>query len=310
MRKRFLTISAHGILMCGIFAAALLTVAAPQSAYAQTTTAQASAGTITGVVTDAEGEPLIGATVAVKGTSNACATDIDGIFTLKAPVGSNLNISYVGYKPIQLKATATPMNIVLHEDTAMLDEVVVIGYGTAKKESPSGAVTVVDAKAFKDKGAISSPLQALQGQVAGVNITRTSSAPGDEGWSMDLRGAASINSTPPLVVIDGVASEGVNDMRLLNSNDIASINFLKDGSAAIYGSRAAGGVVLITTKRGQEGRVKVDYNGSATLRHPGLMPKTMDYDTWVMGLKQVLHDNGMDGNPWMTYANLMQQYKG
>ena len=164
MRKRFLTVSTRAALVCGIFAAAVLTVGLPQRAYAQASATTANAATITGTVTDAQGEPLIGATVAVKGTANACATDIDGNFSLLA-------ISYVGYKGKDLKAEPTAMNIVLDEDSAMLDEVVVVGYGTAKKESLSGAVTVVDAKAFKEKGNLSSPLQALQGQVAGVNIT-------------------------------------------------------------------------------------------------------------------------------------------
>ena len=259
---------------------------------------------------DEAGEPLIGATVAVKGTSMATSSDLDGKFTIKAAQGQTLTVSYVGYQPKEVKVTGNDLRIVMSENSEMLSEVVVVGYGTAKRESLSGAVTVVDAKAFKEKGNLSSPLQALQGQVAGVNITRSSSAPGDEGWSMNLRGASSINSTDPLIVIDGVASESVNDMRLLNANDIESINFLKDGAAAIYGSRAAGGVVLITTKKGAEGKVKVEYSGSATLRHPGLMPKTMDYDTWAENLKKVLIDNGMESHPWMAYANLMQQYKG
>lgn len=139
MRKRFLTVSTRAALVCGIFAAAVLTVGLPQRAYAQASATTANAATITGTVTDAQGEPLIGATVAVKGTANACATDIDGNFSLKAPVGSTLAISYVGYKGKDLKAEPTAMNIVLDEDSAMLDEVVVVGYGTAKKESLSGA---------------------------------------------------------------------------------------------------------------------------------------------------------------------------
>lgn len=311
MRKRFLTVSTRAALVCGIFAAAVLTVGLPQRAYAQASATTANAATITGTVTDAQGEPLIGATVAVKGTANACATDIDGNFSLKAPVGSTLAISYVGYKGKDLKAEPTAMNIVLDEDSAMLDEVVVVGYGTAKKESLSGAVTVVDAKAFKEKGNLSSPLQALQGQVAGVNITRSSSAPGDESWSMNLRGASSINSTEPLIIIDGVASESVNDLRLINANDIETINFLKDGAAAIYGSRAAGGVVLITTKKGQEGKVKVEYSGSATLRHPGMMAKAMTADEWadMIIAGNVNNPNNQDAN-WLMYAQMLKKYKG
>ncbi len=116
----------------------------------------------------------------------------------------------------------------MQEDNAQLEEVVVVGFGTQKKESLTGAVTVVDSKAFEQKGGLSSPLEALQGQVAGVMITRTSSAPGDESWAMNLRGSVSMNSTEPLVIIDGVAANSVSDMRNLNPNDIESINFLKD----------------------------------------------------------------------------------
>jgi len=124
------------------------------------------------------------------------------------------------------------MTVTMQEDSEVLSDVVVVGFGTAKKETLTGAVSVVNAAAFKEKGNLSSPLQALQGQVPGVIITRSSSAPGDESWGMSLRGSSSINSAEPLIIIDGVASESVNEMRLLNSNDIESINFLKDGAAA------------------------------------------------------------------------------
>lgn len=310
MRKRFLNIPVRGALVAGIFAATLAGGLA-QPVMAQKSAASVNVQTVSGMVTDSEGEPLIGATVAVKGTSTATACDIDGNYTIKAPQGATLVVSYVGYKPKEVKATGSQLDVQLNEDSAMLDEVVVVGYGTAKKESLSGAVTVVDAKAFQEKGAMSSPLQALQGQVAGVNITRSSSAPGDESWSMNLRGASSVNNTEPLIVIDGVASESVSDLRLINSNDIESINFLKDGAAAIYGSRAAGGVVLITTKKGQEGKVKVEYNGSATLRHPGMMAELMTADEWadMIIAGNVNNPNNQDANWWM-YAEMLKKYKG
>lgn len=282
---------------------------APAEAVAQT--AQAQSASVSGTVTDSEGEPLIGATVVVKGTNEAAATDLDGNFTLKNAAGKTLSVSYVGYTPKEVKATGGHLQIALSEDSQLLSEVVVVGYGTAKKESLSGAVTVVDAKAFQEKGNLSSPLQALQGQVAGVNITRSSSAPGEEGWSMNLRGASSINSTEPLIVIDGVASESVNDLRLINSNDIESINFLKDGAAAIYGSRAAGGVVLITTKRGVSGKPKVEYNGSATLHRPGLMATLMNADEWSDMIIEAHENNPNNGNDtWYNYAKLLKKYRG
>lgn len=157
-------------------------------------------------------------------------------------------------------------------------------------------------------GALSSPLQAMQGQIPGVIITRQSSAPGDENWGMSLRGAVSTNSSEPLVIIDGVAYESINDMRLLNPSDIESMSFLKDGAAAIYGSRAAGGVVLITTKKGKEGRAKVEYSGSYTLKTVGRMPELMTLDEWSDAIMTTLADD--TGNNWYRYAQLAQQYKG
>ena len=267
--------------------------------------------TVGGIVVDANGEPVIGANVMVKGTNNGTITDIDGKFTLSNAKGV-LVISFIGYKTqeIQINGNERNLNIVLREDSELLDEVVVVGYGTMKKESLTGAVTVVDSKAFKEKGGLSSPLEALQGQVAGVMITRSSSAPGDESWGLNLRGAVSANSTEPLIIIDGVAYNSVNELRLINPNDIETINFLKDGSAAIYGSRAAGGVVLITTKKGAEGKVKVEYSGTATLKTVGLMPSAMNIDQWADGVMTALRNDNNTSNVWYTFAELAKQYKG
>lgn len=267
--------------------------------------------TVGGIVVDANGEPVIGANVMVKGTNNGTITDIDGKFTLSNAKGV-LVVSFIGYKTqeIQINGNERNLNIVLREDSELLDEVVVVGYGTMKKESLTGAVTVVDSKAFKEKGGLSSPLEALQGQVAGVMITRSSSAPGDESWGLNLRGAVSANSTEPLIIIDGVAYNSVNELRLINPNDIETINFLKDGSAAIYGSRAAGGVVLITTKKGAEGKVKVEYSGTATLKTVGLMPSAMNIDQWADGVMTALRNDNNTSNVWYTFAELAKQYKG
>lgn len=305
MRKRFLKIMTGGIASLSL--ATSMLVGCPATAVAQST--HQTAGSVSGQVVDNTGEPMIGATVTVKGTKEAVACDLDGNFTIKAAPSATLMVSYVGYKPAEVKA-ADGMTITMQEDSEVLSDVVVVGFGTAKKETLTGAVSVVNAAAFKEKGNLSSPLQALQGQVPGVIITRSSSAPGDESWGMSLRGSSSINSAEPLIIIDGVASESVNEMRLLNSNDIESINFLKDGAAAIYGSRAAGGVVLITTKKGAAGKVKVEYNGTATLRRPGMMPELMEMDEWMQGLETVLRNDNNTGNPWYTYAQLAQKYKG
>ena len=267
--------------------------------------------TVTGQVVDQQNEPLIGVTVQVVGQQGGTVTDFDGNYSIKVAPNGTLKFTYVGYQEQTIAVGGkTTINVMMKDDAELLQEVVVVGYGTQKKESLTGAVTVVDSKAFQEKGGLSSPLEALQGQVAGVMITRGSSAPGDESWSMNLRGASSMNSTEPLVIIDGVAANSVSEMRNLNPNDIESINFLKDGSAAIYGSRAAGGVVLITTKKGKEGRVKVEYGASATLKTPGLQPTMMTIDEWADGVMTALRNDGNESNVWSTYAELAKLYKG
>ena len=166
--------------------------------------------TVTGQVVDQQNEPLIGVTVQVVGQQGGTVTDFDGNYSIKVAPNGTLKFTYVGYQEQTIAVGGkTTINVMMKDDAELLQEVVVVGYGTQKKESLTGAVTVVDSKAFQEKGGLSSPLEALQGQVAGVMITRGSSAPGDESWSMNLRGASSMNSTEPLVIIDGVAeSEG------------------------------------------------------------------------------------------------------
>ncbi len=263
---------------------------------------------VTGQVTDEIG-PVIGATVIVEGSTVGTQTDFDGKFTINAPEGTAIVVSCMGYKDVRTTLSQN-MTVTLSEDATLLEEVVVVGYGVQKKETLSGAISVVKDEQLQNKGSLSSPLQALQGQVPGVIITRSSSAPGDESWSMSLRGASSKNNTEPLVIIDGVAYESINEMRLLNPSDIQSMSFLKDGSAAIYGSRAAGGVVLITTKAGAKGRAKVEYTGSVSLKTVGLMPELMTLDEWSSAVMQALENDGTVDHTWYKYAQLAQQYKG
>lgn len=265
---------------------------------------------VKGTVVDNTGEPLIGVSVQIVGKQGGVVTDIDGNFAIKCEKGQQLKFSYIGFTDQVQKVNGPAMKVVMGEDKQTLQEVVVVGYGVQKKESLTGAVTVVDSKAFQEKGGLSSPLQALQGQVPGVMISRSSSAPGDESWGLNLRGASSMNSTEPLVVIDGVAANGVSEMRLLNPDDIESINFLKDGSAAIYGSRAAGGVVLITTKKGKEGKLQINYSGSATFKTVGLMPELCNIDQWADGVQTALRNDNNTSNVWYTYAELAKKYKG
>lgn len=304
-------ISPRRMLFSAVMASALV-AGNPLSAFAGTGGAQwaQQANTVEGIVTDANGEPIIGASIVIKGTTNGTITDLDGKFSLPNATGT-LVISYIGYQTQEIALNGQKqLKVVMKEDSEMLEEVVVVGYGSVKKESLTGSVTVVDDKAFAEKGNLSSPLQALQGQVPDVMITRSSSAPGDESWGMNLRGSVSVNSTEPLIIIDGVASSSVNDLRLINPNDIESINFLKDGSAAIYGARAAGGVVLITTKKGKEGKTRVEYSGSVTLKTVGLMPELMNIDQWADGVMTALENDGNTSNSWYTYAQLAKKYKG
>ena len=264
--------------------------------------------TVSGQVTDQQNEPLIGVTVLIDGQqAGGTVTDFDGNYTIKAPAKATLKFSYIGYQDQKIAVGGKNIiNVQMKEDAELLQEVVVVGFGTTKKESLTGAVSVVDAKAFENKGSLASPMEALQGEVPGVIITRSSSAPGEEGWSMKLRGSVSKNSGGPLVIIDGVAG----DINSINSNDIESMNFLKDGSAAIYGSRAADGVVIITTKKGKEGKVKINYSGSVTVKTVGLQPETMSLTEWADGLMQCLENDNNTSNVWYTYGQLAKQYAG
>ena len=303
MKRQFIKVCMLTGLAMPLFSASLMAAGNPNPIVAQQQQVQ-------GTVEDKTGEPLIGVTVQVVGQQGGAVTDLDGHYFIKAAKGAQLKFSYIGFTEQVLKVTGAQLDVTMSEDNQTLQEVVVVGYGVQKKESLTGAVTVIDSKAFQEKGGLSSPLQALQGQVPGVMITRSSSAPGDESWNLNLRGSSSMNSTEPLVVIDGVAANSVSEMRLLNPDDIESINFLKDGSAAIYGSRAAGGVVLITTKKGKEGKLQVNYSGSATLRTVGLMPELCNIDQWADGVQQALRNDNNTSNVWYTYADLAKKYKG
>lgn len=266
----------------------------------------------TGTVFDESGEPVIGASILLKGTAIGTVTGMDGDFSLNVPEEGILVISYIGYRSQEISVAGKgSISIVLQEDRELLEEVVVVGYGVQRKATLTGSVAVVSDKILEDKGSLSSPLQAMQGQVPGVIITRNSSAPGDESWGMKVRGAVSANSSDPLIVIDGIAYEGVNAMRNINPDDIQSINFLKDASAAIYGSRAAGGVVLIITKQASEGKTKIEYSGSITGKYVGLQPKLMSMDQWAGALIRARTNDGATiSDTWYQYAKLAQLYAG
>ena len=224
--------------------------------------------TVKGVVKDATGESVIGASVVQKGTSNGIITDIDGNFTLNVPSNSTIVISFVGYKTQEIPvAGKTQINVTMKEDTEMLDEVVVVGYGQMKRSDLTGSVVSVNDQAIK-KSVPTSIDQVLQGRAAGVQIQANSGTPGAS-TSIRIRGVNSLNATnQPIFVIDGVVvdsatdDENSNPLSSINPSDIVSMDVLKDASAtAIYGSRASNGVIMITTKRGQAGTATVTYDG-------------------------------------------------
>lgn len=221
--------------------------------------------TVSGIVkSESGGEPLVGATVKVKETNTGGITDIDGRYTIQANLGQTLIVSYIGYRTKEVKVERTTrIDILLQEDNEMLDEVVVVGYGTMKRSDLTGSVVSVTGDELK-KSVVTSLDQALQGRAAGVQVTQNSGTPGG-GISVSIRGINSLNGNEPLYVIDGVAISGNNTsnssvLSSINPADIVSMEVLKDASAtAIYGSRASNGVVLITTrqaKRANEGLLR------------------------------------------------------
>ncbi len=226
---------------------------------------------VKGHVKDAQGEPIIGATVRVVGTQAATVTDFDGNFTLKANQGADITISYIGYQTATVKA-APSMDVTLKDDETVLENVVVIGYGTVRKSDLTGAVQSIEADQL-GKGFATSPADLLQGKSAGVTITSNSGAPG-AGSTIRIRGGSSLSaSNDPLIVIDGlpISSTGISGsadvLSTINPNDIESFSILKDASAtAIYGSRASNGVIVITTKKGSSGKPKVTVDMNATVQ--------------------------------------------
>ena len=220
--------------------------------------------TIKGTVTDAQsGDALIGANILVLGTSSGTITDIDGTYELQVPEGTTqIEFTYTGYASQRITLGAGNVYDVALSAGALLDEVVVVGYGTTTRKEVTSAVSSVKAEDF-NQGQVNDPLQLVQGKVAGLQISQPGSDPNGEA-TVRLRGLSTLGAnTEPLVVIDGVIGAS---LQTVDPNDIASIDVLKDGSAAaIYGSRASSGVILITTKRGVGGKTAVDYNGYVTM---------------------------------------------
>ena len=234
---------------------------------------------VKGHVKDAQGEPIIGATVRVANTQTAAVTDFDGNFTLKANQGADITVSYIGYQTATVQA-APNVVVLLQDDAALLNEVVVIGYGVARKNDLTGSVTAIKPDE-KNHGLIVSAQDMIQGKIAGVNVTSDGGTPGGSS-TIRIRGGSSLNaSNDPLIVIDGLAMDhqGIkgasNALSMVNPNDIESFTVLKDASAtAIYGSRGSNGVIIITTKKGRSGMApKVSYSGNVSY---SVKKKTLD----------------------------------
>lgn len=231
---------------------------------------------VSGTVVDATGAPLPGATVRERATGNGTVTNIDGHFSLSVSSEASLEVSFVGYATkVVSVAGQQELKIVLVEDAAALDEVVVVGYGIQKKVNLSGSVDQIGAKEL-EKRPIADLSRGLQGMIPNLNIDFTSGEPG-QAANINIRGEASINGGSPLILIDGVAAD-VEEMNRLLPEDIESLSVMKDASsAAIYGARAAFGVILITTKQGKGDRIQVDYNSNFAWKRPStLTEKTSD----------------------------------
>ena len=262
--------------------------------------AQAQNRTIKGCITDANNkEPLMGATITLDGGKTGAVTDLDGNYTLVVPAGTKqITVSYIGYIAKTVQLNGDVINITLDSNDRQLGEVVVVGYGTARKSDLTGSVATVSAKDF-NKGSISSPEQLINGKVSGVQIMSNSGS-ASAGSTIRVRGGASLNaSNDPLIVLDGVPLEhgGIsgnsdNFLSMINPADIESMTVLKDASStAIYGSRASNGVIIITTKKGQQGGVKVNFNTTNSIQTRAQMVEMLSRDQFVNVINQYGTDN-------------------
>jgi len=254
-------------------------------------TAQQQKQSVSGVIKDATGEPVIGASVLEKGTTNGTITDFDGNFSLDGiKKGDVIVISYVGYQTQEIKWNGSPLNVILKEDSKTLSEVVVVGYGTQKKANLSGSVAMVDSKELENRP-IQNVSSGLQGLMPGVAITGTNGAPGQDAGKIRVRGIGTLNEAGPYILVDGIET---GTLSAVDPNDIESISVLKDAaSAAIYGSKAANGVVLITTKRGKTGQTKISYSGYLSFQNATNMIERMGSYEYASLLNQALEAEGM-----------------
>ncbi len=252
---------------------------------------------VSGRVTDSAGEPLVGAIVTRVGTDNVAVTDADGRFTITAPRGGVLSVSIMGYKTVEHTVGDGPVAVTLLEDSTLLDDVVVVGYGVQRKSSVTGAISQVKSEDMQNR-TITRPEQALQGKTAGVQIVQTSGAPG-KAPQVRVRGYSSNSSSSPLFVVDGVR---MADIGGIDPNDISTMEVLKDAaSAAIYGAEAGNGVILVTTKRGRAGFSKISYDFQQTWQTLARVPQMLNAEQYIDYMTE-------SGN--MTMVDIMSKWNG
>ena len=275
-------------------------------------TASVYADTVRGTVVDDTGEPLIGATIALKGGSAATASDIDGNYSLQVPdlKTAVLKVSYVGYLPQEIKVNGrSTVDVTLQTNAEQLEEVVVVGYGQQKKSSVVGAITQTTGEVLERAAGIHDISAALTGNLPGVVTMQSSGMPGEESAKITIRGASSWNNSDPLVLVDGIE----RDMNSVDVGSVKSISVLKDASAtAVYGVKGANGVILITTKRGEEGRAKIDVSFTATLKSASKLPNKFDsFDALAARNKAVVHELGLMPSSWsyMTPYETLLKYR-
>lgn len=275
-------------------------------------TASVYADTVRGTVVDDTGEPLIGATIALKGGSAATASDIDGNYSLQVPdlKTAVLKVSYLGYLPQEIKVNGrSTVDVTLQTNAEQLEEVVVVGYGQQKKVSVVGAITQTTGEVLERAAGIHDISAALTGNLPGVVTMQSSGMPGEESAKITIRGASSWNNSDPLVLVDGIE----RDMNSVDVGSVKSISVLKDASAtAVYGVKGANGVILITTKRGEEGRAKIDVSFTATLKSASKLPNKFDsFDALAARNKAVVHELGLMPSSWsyMTPYETLLKYR-
>jgi len=260
---------------------------------------------VSGIIRGADGQPLPGASITIKGSSASITTGNDGSFSIAVKPGDILVVSFVGYATREYRISATmikaekPVDITLALADAKMSEVVIVGYGTRTKGAITGAISTVKSEVFENRP-LNNSYDALQGAVPGMTITRASGQPGNQGYTLQVRGYSSISSSLPLVLIDGIPS----DLNTINPNDILQISVLKDAAAAIYGARAADGVIIVTTKNGKKGASVIDYTANIGVKSPAYLRKIQNTLQYAEFQDEGLRNVGIAGFPQSVFDKI------